>query len=210
MLAATGASEPPKAIRSYLARALQPGAELEAHYERWLDDSCLRLSQLTRPLLADVDRRLATGDRGQPLASSTAGRFRKVARSCIRRAVDLGMLDSDPWPPVPRGRSQRKAAMNRRPSIRSLPDPATMAKAIDLMVTHQPASRTYQVMTAVAYYGGLRPWEVVMLRPRALHLPEQGWGRSTSWRPTSPSTSPTSPRRAPDGCRSRRSSSGCL
>jgi len=28
----------------------------------------------------------------------------------------------------------------------------------------------YQVITAVAYYAGLRPSEVVMLRPRALHL----------------------------------------
>ena len=32
-------------------------------------------------------------------------------------------------------------------------------------------------MTAVVYYAGLRPSEVVMLRPRALVLPEHGWGR---------------------------------
>jgi integrase len=32
-------------------------------------------------------------------------------------------------------------------------------------------------MTAVAYYAGLRPSEVVMLRARALHLPATGWGR---------------------------------
>ena len=32
-------------------------------------------------------------------------------------------------------------------------------------------------MTAVAYYAGLRPSEVVMLRPRALALPIEGWGR---------------------------------
>ncbi len=35
----------------------------------------------------------------------------------------------------------------------------------------------YQVMVAVMYYGGLRPSEVIMLRPAALHLPEEGWGR---------------------------------
>src|SRR5680860_1075187 len=35
----------------------------------------------------------------------------------------------------------------------------------------------YRTMTAVAYYAGLRPSEVVMLRPSALHLPSQGWGR---------------------------------
>jgi integrase len=34
----------------------------------------------------------------------------------------------------------------------------------------------YQVMTAVAYYAGLRPSEVVMLRRRSLDLPDEGWG----------------------------------
>ncbi|MEO6317256.1 MAG: site-specific integrase, partial [Acidimicrobiales bacterium] len=48
---------------------------------------------------------------------------------------------------------------------------------IDAIATNQPASRTYQVMTAVAYYGGLRPSEGVMLRARALYLPARGWGR---------------------------------
>ncbi len=44
------------------------------------------------------------------------------------------------------------------------------------MRTHQPASEMYRVMTAVAYYGGLRPSEVVMLRVKALGLPTTGWG----------------------------------
>jgi len=32
-------------------------------------------------------------------------------------------------------------------------------------------------MTAVAYYAGLRPSEVVMLRVRSAELPAEGWGR---------------------------------
>jgi len=52
-----------------------------------------------------------------------------------------------------------------------------MVKALRAIATHQPASRTYQVMTAIAYYAGLRPSEVVMLRHRALELPTKGWGR---------------------------------
>jgi integrase len=32
-------------------------------------------------------------------------------------------------------------------------------------------------MTAVAYFAGLRPSEVVMLRAKALDLPKTGWGR---------------------------------
>lgn len=66
--------------------------------------------------------------------------------------------------------------MVRKVSIRNLPDPGTMAAAIDAIASHQPASRTYKVMTAVAYYAGLRPSEVVMLRAKALELPTEGWG----------------------------------
>ena len=59
--------------------------------------------------------------------------------------------------------------------VRSLPTPAAMA--IDAIVTQQPGSKTYRVMTAVAYYAGLRPSEVVMLRVRSAELPADAWGR---------------------------------
>jgi integrase len=65
--------------------------------------------------------------------------------------------------------------------------------------SHQPASRTYEVMTAVAYYAGLRPSEVVMLRRRCLALPSSGWGMievveaDISWdKPGEPKTGPRS------------------
>jgi len=65
----------------------------------------------------------------------------------------------------------------RSVNVRNLPDPSTMALVIDAIASHQPASRTYRVMTAVAYFGGLRPSEVVMLRAGAVDLPAEGWGR---------------------------------
>jgi integrase len=106
-----------------------------------------------------------------------ANRYRKVARACIVRAVDLNILKADPWPPPPRGRRSRKATRQQRSvDVRLLPDPVAMATTIAAIPSHQPASRMYQVMTGVAYYAGLRPSEVVMLRPRALHLPMSGWG----------------------------------
>jgi integrase len=138
----------------------------------------MSLTLLDRGLLAEVDCQLGVGDDGQALAPSTAARYRKVAKACIRRAVELEILPSDPWPPVSRGRAQRKAVRVKRSiDIRILPDPQTMVLAIDAIRSHQPGSATYQVMTAVAYYAGLRPSEVVMLRGRALHLPDSGWGR---------------------------------
>ena len=132
----------------------------------------------TRARLADVVQQLGIGDAGQRLAVATSNRFRTVAKACITRAVELEILKSDPWPPASRGRSRRKAVRNRRRmNLKVLPDPETMARALDAIISDKPASHTYRMMTAVAYYAGLRPSEVVMLRPDALHLPATGWGR---------------------------------
>jgi integrase len=60
--------------------------------------------------------------------------------------------------------------------VRRLPGPSSAVAIIDALKSHQPASLTYQAMTAVVYYAGLRPSEVVMLSPKALQLPEAGWG----------------------------------
>jgi integrase len=162
-----------------LASSLCPGgASADEEAEGWLDQCCLQLGQLTRPILAVVDQRLVVRLDGEPLGPATAGRFRKVSRACIRRAFELGIIDADPWPPPPRGRSKRTAIrVKRTVTVRNLPDPATMMRVIEAIPSHQPASRSYQVMTAVAYYAGLRPSEVVMLRASALELPKRGWGR---------------------------------
>lgn len=177
---APSAPAAPVGIRAHLVATLRPDAASKGveSCERWLARWSMPLDRLSRDLLAGVDQKLGLRDDRDPLSASTASRYRKTARSCIRRAVELELLSVDPWPPPPRGRARRKAArVSRRVDIRSLPDPATMQRAITAIPSHQPASRTYQVMTAVAYYGGLRPSEVVMLRPGALHLPPDGWGR---------------------------------
>ena len=137
-----------------------------------------RLDEITREMLARAERELATGLQGQLLNASVVARYRKVCHACIARAADLGVIESDPWPPPPRGRRTRRANRSRRSvDTRRLPEPHTMAGVIEAIRTHQPGSRTYQLMTAVAYYAGLRPSEVVMLRPRALTLPTTGWGQ---------------------------------
>ena len=180
LVVATEATDPPPGLRSHLLSTLQPDfeAEVDGTCDPWLDAWSLRLTELNRALLADVDRQLGIGNDDQTLAPSTAVRYRTVAKACVRRAVELEILTSDPWPRASRGRSQRKAVRSKRAvDIRVLPDPLTMARAIEAIGSHQPGSRTYQVMTAVAYYAGLRPSEVVMLRGRVLHLPDSGWGR---------------------------------
>jgi integrase len=145
--------------------------------ERWLSRWVLSLGDLDRQKLSDVSRLLGVGDKGQPLANSTVRRYRRVAHSCVRRAVELEQIPVDPWPPTPRGRSRRKVNRSKHAvDVRQLPSPASVVAIIDALKSHQPGSRTYQAMTAVVFYAGLRPSEVVMLRPRALQLPAVGWG----------------------------------
>ena len=179
LVVSPAASPPPPGLRRHLTETLPPGSSAGSkECEAWLDRWCLQLGQLNRQVLADVEHHLSLGDNGDPLAGTTANRLRTIARACVRRAVDLEILAVDPWPPTSRGRSRRKAVRTKgRVDIRLLPDPATMERAIAAIASHQPGSLTYQVMTAVAYYAGLRPSEVVMLRSSCLHLPAMGWGR---------------------------------
>jgi integrase len=168
----------PAGLRAHLVATLRPGVEATGECAEWLDRWCLSLAELSREVLAEVEGGLMVALNGSPLSPATAARYRKVARACIRRAVELEVVAVDPWPPSPRGRSRRKAVRVRRSvDVRRLPSPAAMARAMDAMVSHQPGSHMYRVMTAIAYYAGLRPSEVVMLRARALQLPATGWGR---------------------------------
>ncbi len=165
-------------LRLYLIQALLPEATLDSALEKRMQQHCPSLADLDRRLLADVDRALGLRLDGNPLAASTASRYRKVAHACVRRAVELEILDRDPWPPANRGAAQRKSRkISRAVDVKALPDPVTMRKALAAISTHQPASVQYEVMTSVMYYGGLRPSEVVMLRPRNLVLPRTGWGK---------------------------------
>lgn len=171
------APDPPAGIWRHLTASLPPdGVGVDEDCGGWLERWSPALSRLDRDFLAGVDARLGVGMDGSPLAASTASRYRTVAHSCVRRAAELGVIRSDPWPPPPRGRSRRKVARARGGDLRQLPEPSEVARLLAAMESHQPASRMYRVMTAVAYYAGMRPSEVVALCPRHLELPEEGWG----------------------------------
>lgn len=96
---ADGAPPPPYALRKHLVRTFAPGAEIDPldECEEWLARWSLTLNDLDCSRLGEVDRRLGVGDGGQVLSPSSASRFRKVARACVRRAVELEVLGADPW-----------------------------------------------------------------------------------------------------------------
>jgi integrase len=181
LLAVADAPEPPEGLRLYLRDSLVPDIDVspDDECERWLTAWTLRLTDLSREVLADVERRLRLLDNGKSAAPNTSRRRLATAHSCIRRAVELGKLDADPWPPTPKGRARRKAARRSdRVDVKRLPDPETTARILRGMLTDRAAlGPLYQAMSVVMYYAGLRPSEVAMLQVRALTLPAEGWGR---------------------------------
>lgn len=179
-LAVDGRSQPPTDLRRYLMRTLAPTTEeaREPRVEAWLDRRCVRLGDLDRERTRDLAQRVALKLDGTPMAPSGAARHRANCHACLLAAVDIGAIESDPWPRRTRSRSRRKSQRTTRGvDIRSLPSPETMEAAIAAMANDKPGSLVYRAMTAVAYYSGLRPSEVVMLRVRSLDLPDEGWGR---------------------------------
>ena len=179
MLAVEHGAKAPDGLRVYLYSALAPDSEgqRQAVYEKWLAKNCLTLGELDRERIADIDRRLALKLDGSPMAANTANRIRIIARASVQAATEAGAIAADAWPQRSKSRARRKVARTKRSvDVRSLPSPEAMAAAIDAIVTQQPGSKTYRVMTAVAYYAGLRPSEVVMLRVRSAQLPADGWG----------------------------------
>ena len=82
-------------------------------------------------------------------------------------------------------------------------------RALAAIPSHQPSSRTYQVMIAVIYYAGLRPSETIMLRPRAPQLPDEGWGRIDVAEADISFDQPGEPKPVAAPSRSRRRSSPC-
>jgi integrase len=179
LVAPMKAPAPPESIRAHLVAVLIPGGESnDAESAAWLRRWSPKLDNTSKEILALAQQAITIGDEGQNLLNTTTSRWLNTAHACIKRAVELEIIERDPWPARPHGHSRRKAvkAGSKPIDIAKLPSPSTMHLIIKALKTHQPASQMYAVMTAVSFFGGLRPSEVVDLRVKHLDLPESGWG----------------------------------
>jgi len=179
------------ALRRYLTLVLAPApagrpvdpfepyvAPVVERFDRYLAAHVPRLDELDRLRLAEVENALSRRLDGRPRGSSYT-RYVKVARQCLGRAVELGVIPVDPWPPRPRGHASRKATVHGAADavdVARLPSLEDFLTIADAMVSHQPASRAYRTMSEVMFYAGLRPSEVVDLAAGDCDLPERGWG----------------------------------
>jgi len=212
-----------RALRAHLVATLPPAPKglpvdpfgepyvprVDERLERFLAQWSPRLDDLDRLGLAAAEQRLAVRADGSPRGSSFA-RYVKIARQCLDRAVELGLVATNPWPPRAKGHSHRKAVRKAAgrgggPSVDTalLPSPAQFARMRAAMVSHQPASRQYRVMCEVMFYAGLRPSEVVDLCVEDLRLipAADGFGeihvRRADVGLAEPGDPKTSPRRVP-------------
>ena len=143
-LAVERGAKTPERLRVYLCTALSPRSEggHDVRLEKWTSWNCLTLGDLDRERIADIDRRLGLKLDGPPLAANTANRIRIVARASVQSAIAAGAVAGDVWPQRSKSRTRRKVARTRRSvDVRELPGPASMAEAIDAIVTQQPAAR---------------------------------------------------------------------
>jgi integrase len=160
-----------------------------------LNVSALSSLQQTRPLahttLKDLHRNTAQNDEGY----STPARRRQQRHELVEIQETLSYLEAEltfgaeasatiaPLLPSLRIESYHQALyeaagiQHQAAGVDRMLGRLRASVGDEAMVNHQPASRQYQAMTSTMAYGGLRPSEVVMLRPRVLTLPEAGWGR---------------------------------
>ena len=172
----------PNGMYQYLVRSLSPDFKIDSKslHEAWLARNIVRLDGLTPQMIETAMTKAAVSPSGKRYAKNTLQRHRTTMRAVLNRALDMGLIQIDPWPRKQAGRSRRKAVRNPMGSAVSkerLPGPARMRQILDAMPSNQPASEMYRVMAYTMWLSGLRPSEMIDLEVRHCRLPKEGWGR---------------------------------
>ncbi len=178
VLAATrrGAAKPSpelrRELRTWLSSA-EPASDALGHY---LERYSLQLAELDQEVLYEIDKRVRVGLTGTALGAAAASRAVKTARRSLDEAVRRGLMAENPWPKRDKGRASRKSAKKstRRRSVMTVHEARAVLEALP---NHQPSSYAYQAMSAIGFFVGLRPAEIVVLERDDLELPEKGFGR---------------------------------
>jgi integrase len=153
-----------------------PGYSLPKGLATWVERNGLDLGELDRVALKRVDRRLRLKLDGTAASTAYGRRHVKVAKLCLRSAVEDGLIDVLPWPEALTGSKRKKVRKETAPGVRSTISPSEFQRLLEAIPSHQPASWMYRCFVAVLGYGGCRPSEAVLLEVEDFYLPETGWG----------------------------------
>jgi integrase len=170
----------PRRTRVYLYSVLKGQArddiegapEIDAWLARWVP----ALNALDATTVRRIHTGLGLADSGDPLKAATARRFRKDFNQMYAEAVELEKLPKSYWP-KPRGKKRRKEQVDQVVDVAALPSPETTARIIRGLVSHQPGSIGYMILSTICWVIGTRPSEARALRIEVLTLPESGPGR---------------------------------
>ncbi len=167
-------------MRRYLRDSLRLKSKAPAEepmLEKVIAKWSLPLSALDPDLLHKVDQQLSTRLDGTPRGNS-GKKYKKVARQCVRAALARRIITADPFPPTPPGcKTRKKNRLTEATVPKEVPTLAEIEPVLAALVSHQPSSRDYAVMSGVAFYAGLRPSEVDDLMVKDLSLPLSGFGK---------------------------------
>lgn len=172
----TRAPKPPVGVRQHLYAVLDGRPEAQNHTcAQWLDRWVLKLSDLDSDAVQRIYNGLGLRDTGEPLGPSTMRRFRKDTRQMYMAAVAVGKAQQSHWP-APRKGKRRAETPSRQFDVRNLPSAAVIRQIIDGVVSHQPASKGYRILSMITWMLGTRPSETRALRVEDFILPESGPG----------------------------------
>lgn len=111
-----------------------------------------------------------------PLKAEVAKRLRGSVKRCLVAAVNERKIPRLDWPVQPRSkRRSEKVSTAIEPD--TIPSPKGMRRIIDGILSHQPSSRGYWILSMISWVVGSRPSETRALMIEDFVLPETGPGR---------------------------------
>jgi integrase len=165
------APAPSTEVREAVRRALA-GEQVRPEALRWIRRWSLAIGRLDAKRARELHDRLGIGLRGKELAPLTANRFRTTVHAMIVAAVNDRKLAEDPWPERGRSRRRSSAPMMAPVDADLLPSKDEVLQVIEAMSKRTLTDRRAALGATIALYAGLRPSEILVLRPDDIILPE--------------------------------------
>ena len=139
----------------------------------WIARHSIRLSTFTDPKVARAAyNSTLTAPDGTALKHTTATNKRRALTGAVNYAVELGLLENDPFKRIHIPRQRRTTTIDRNVVI----NPEQARALLKSIEKQGEIGRRMVAFFATIYFAGLRPGEVVALRENNLTLPEEGWG----------------------------------
>ena len=146
--------------------------------EAWLRSWSLPLVSFDATEMARLHHGLGLKLDGTPMMAETAKRLRGTAKRCLAAAAVEGLIPRLEWPTPPRSRRSSASVAAAAASV-PIPSFDEMRGIIDGVISHQPSSQGYWILSMVSLVVGSRPSETRTLMIEDFVLPATGPGRVT-------------------------------